>query len=234
MARDAIARKTRHAQVGRARNNPFLACGKRHVGVAAGNHIIHRQKILAAAADRPAVHRGDPGLFSRPSVNFVGACRARRNPTEHLVHHPHVAADVPEIGNLAVVDMSEIDPARKNLAAFVFRMIDDTAAQYTDLAQWVDDRDIGGRFGIAERVIILGIEETRILHRYHGRLALPFEAGWPEIDHPVSDEFVHPRDRFLFRAQHRFAQVHSGFRKRERVRQENPLVDLDAIFFTLH
>ena len=113
-------------------------------------------------------------------------------------------------------------------------MIDDTAAQYADLAQWIEDRDIGGRFGIAERVIILGIEEARILYRHHGRLALPFEAGWTEIDHPVSNEFVHPRDRLLLRAQHRFAQVHSGFRKRERVRQENPLVDLDAIFFALH
>ena len=85
-------------------------------------------------------------------------------------------------------------PLEKDLAAFVFRMIDDSAAQYADFAQWIEDRDIGGRFCIAERVIILGIEEARILYRHHGRLALPFDTGWTEIDHPVSNEFVHPRD----------------------------------------
>src|SRR5262245_37599303 len=134
LARYAIACKARHSQVGRTRNDAFFARGKRHEGIASCDHIVHRQKVLAATADRPAINRGNPWFFSRPAVKLIRTCRTGRNPTEHFVHHTHVAADVPEVGNLAAVDVSEIDTARKNSTAFVLWVINDTAAQHPDLA----------------------------------------------------------------------------------------------------
>src|SRR4029077_16825535 len=85
-----------------------------------------------------------------------------------------------------------------------------------------------------KRVVVLGVEETRILYCHHGRLAQPLDTGWTEIDYPGPNELVHARDRLRLRTQHRFAQVHSGFRKRERVCKEYSLADFDSIFLALH
>src|SRR5262249_2175575 len=177
LARNTVAGKAWHAQVGSARNNAFLARGKCHVSVAARYHIVRRQKVLTATTDRPTVDCGDPSFFKRPTIDLVGARRARCDPSENLVHDTHIAADLPEIGNLAVIDVGKIDPARKNLAAFVFRMIDGATAQYANLAQRVQNSDIGSGFRVVECVVVLGIEETRILYSHYGGLTLAFDPG---------------------------------------------------------
>src|SRR5689334_10237124 len=51
LPRHARAYEPRQPQVGGARNNAFLARRKRHVGIAAGDDIVHRQQVLAAAPD---------------------------------------------------------------------------------------------------------------------------------------------------------------------------------------
>ena len=71
-------------------------------------------------------------------------------------------------------------------------MIDDTTAQHADFAQRVEDRDIGGCLGVVESVIVLGVEKARILYGHYSGLMLPLDAGRTEIDHAISNEFVHP------------------------------------------
>ena len=82
--------------------------------------------------------------------------------------------------------MRQIDPGGKDLAAFVFRVIDHVAAQDADLAHRIEDRDIGRRFGVVERVVILGVEKARIFHGHNGRLALPLDTGRTKVDHAMS------------------------------------------------
>ena len=53
-------------------------------------------------------------------------------------------------------------PLRENAAAFVFRMLDHVAAQHADFAHRIEDRDVGGGFGVGQRVVVLGVEEARI------------------------------------------------------------------------
>ena len=67
--------------------------------------------------------------------------------------------------------MGEIDAGGKHLAALVFRVIDHAAAQHADLALWIEDGDVGRGLGGVERVVVLGVEETRIVDGDHRGLA---------------------------------------------------------------
>ena len=78
LARDAVADVARQAQVGRARDDAFLARRQRHVGVLGGDHLVHGQQDLAVAADGEAFDRGDPQLFDPCLPSSGGASGSAR------------------------------------------------------------------------------------------------------------------------------------------------------------
>src|SRR6185369_9596092 len=121
---------------------------------------------------------------------------------------PHVAPDVPEKRNLAVIDVRQVDAGGEYAAAFKFRVLDEIAAQYTDVAQWIENSEVSRRFSIVERVVVLGIEEARVLHGDHCRPALPLHLGRTEINDARFDEFRAPRERLRSRQQHGVAEMH--------------------------
>ena len=114
-------------------------------------------------------------------------------------------------------------------------MIDDVAAQHADLAHRIENGDIGRGLGVVERVVVLGIEEARILDGDDRGLALPLDLGRTEIDHVVLDELAaHARSTSMLRQQHGVAQMHAGVGVGQHMRQENALIDFDAVLLALH
>ena len=139
LARDAVAGEAPHPHVGGARNDAFLARRQRHVGVARRHHVIHREQILAAAADREMLDARDPRLLDRAAVDLVRADVRPREAAHHLVHEAHLARHVPHVRNLAVIDVGEIDAGREHALAGVFRIVDRVAAQHAQLALRIED-----------------------------------------------------------------------------------------------
>ncbi len=125
-------------------------------------------------------------------------------------------------------------PAEKILRPGVFRVIHHAAAQHADFAQRIEDGDVGGGFGVIERVVVLGIEKARIVDGDDRGLALPLDARGTEVDDAFADEFRHALDRFHLRPQHACAKMHAALAQRQHLRQENALIDLDAILLALH
>ena len=93
-------------------------------------------------------------------------------------------------------------PARKDLAAAVFGMIHHVAAQDTNLAQRIENGDVGCRLRVVERVVVFGIEKARIADGDHRGLALPLDLGRTKIDCAALYELCTPFNRFRFRKQH--------------------------------
>ena len=122
-------------------------------------------------------------------------------------------------------------PAENTLRPLIFRMIDNAAAQHADFAHRVHDRDIGRGLGVVERVVVLGIEKARIVEGDHRGLALPFDARRTEVDRrPFLMNSRAALDRFRLRPQHGVTEMHAAVAQRQHLREENPLIDLDAVF----
>src|SRR6185437_1693705 len=81
--------------------------------------------------------------------------------------------------------------------------------------------------------VVLGVEEARIVHGHDRGLALPLDARRTEIDRAAPDEFAEPLEGCRLRPQHRLAQMHAGLGQRQHLREENALVDFDAVFLAL-
>ncbi len=171
----------------------------------------------------------------RAAIDFVGAGRAgHRHAAQHLVHHAHVAADVPEIRDFPTIEVSEVDAGGEDLAALVLRVLDHAAAQHADLAQRIENGDISRGLGVGERVVVLGIKEARIFDGDDGGFALALDFGRAKIDYAFRDEFAHALQGLRLRPQHSLTEMHACVGYGEHVRQENSLIDLDAVFLALH
>ncbi len=75
----------------------------------------------------------------------------------------------------------------------------------------------------------LGVEEARILHQYDRRLAAAYDRRRTEVDLACRGIFGEPRERFRLRQQHRVTQMRAGLLVRHHMREEDALVDLDAV-----
>ena len=124
------------------------------------------------------------------ALHFVGSATAHRQAAEHLVDDAHVAADVPKKRNFTAIEMRQVDAGGKDLAVFVFRMLDHAAAQNADLALRIENRNVRSGLGVVERVVILGVEEARVLDGDDRGLAHPLDFGRTEIDDAIGCEFA--------------------------------------------
>ena len=113
-------------------------------------------------------------------------------------------------------------------------MIDHSAAKHADFAQRIEDGDVGRSLGVVERVVVLGIEEARIIDGDHRGLALPLDARGAEVDHATLDEFSAALQGFRFRHQHRFAKMQPRVGDSQHLGKKDTLIDFDAVFLALH
>src|SRR3954466_909108 len=131
LARDARADVALEAQVGGPRDDAFLARRQRHVGIFGGEHVVERKHGLAMTTDGEALDRADPQLFD--PIHLWRYIRAREAAVE-LVHEPQVANDVPEVADLPLVEVREVDAGAEQTLAGVPRVRHFAAAQHADFA----------------------------------------------------------------------------------------------------
>src|SRR5262245_32796071 len=154
LARKSITEEARQAQVGHARNDPFLAGGQREIGAGFSQYVIHHQQMLAATADGEGIDHGNPGLFDGRTLEVVGRRITPSNPTKDLVLVTHHMLEVEQEGDLALIEMGEINAGRAYPSTRIFRMIDRTAPQHCDLRAPIEDGKIDRRLkGCQHRLI---------------------------------------------------------------------------------
>src|SRR5207248_360232 len=142
------------------------------------------------AADGEALDRADPELLAAIGLRrHVG----ERNAAVDLIDQPKVAKEVPEIADLPLVEMREVDARAEQALAGVARVIDHAAAQHADVATLIEQRDVDRRLERHERRFVLGVEEARVLHRHDRRLALALDAGAAEVERARALELRKPR-----------------------------------------
>src|SRR5439155_11652693 len=115
----------------RAGNDALLARRQRHVGAVCREHVIEREYDLAVPADGEAFDGADPQLLNR--IHF-GRSLGPRQAAVELVDEPEVAQDVPEITDLSLVEMRQVDAGAEEPLPGVARVAHLAAAQHADLA----------------------------------------------------------------------------------------------------
>ena len=233
LARDAVAGETPQPQIGRARDDALLARRQRHIGVARRQHVIERQQKLAAAADGKALDDADPRFLDRAAGEFVGALVRPRHAAEQLVDEPHVALDVPDIGNLAAIEVRQVDAGREQVAAAIFRVLHGSAAQHRDIGVAIERGDVDRDFEAVERGLVLGVEKPRIAHGHDRRLAAALKRRAFERERALFGETPAMFGRLRPRQQHGVTQMHAGRGMGEDMRQQQALIDLGAVLVAL-
>src|SRR5262249_55014428 len=150
---------------------------------ALGEHVIHHQQDLAMAADGEGLDCGDPRLLDGVAAELVRRRVVGKGKSAiDFVDVAEIALEIPNEWNAPVIEMSEVDAGAENAAAFVFRMLDDGAAHDGDFASPVEQREIDADLRGVERCLIFGVEKSRIVLRYHRRLAAAVNRRAAELD----------------------------------------------------
>ena len=112
-------------------------------------------------------------------------------------------------------------------------MVDDTAAEDGDLDVGIEqqqvDRDLRRRNGR----VVLGIEVAWVAQLQHPGAPVAAKAHLSEVDGAGRAELVEPRERLLGGPQHRPDEMGAGARRREHVRQQEAIGDLQALLVAL-
>ena len=123
--------------------------------------------------------------------------------------------------------MREVDPGAEDALAGVARVIDDRAAQHADLGLGIEQDQVDGRLGRAERGAVLGVEVALVAELEHGRTPLPRDARGAEVGEPGAAELVDELERDRRRSEHRLDQVAPGLGQRQHVRDQQTLRELE-------
>ena len=185
------------------------------------------------AADGERVDCGDPQLFDAPSVHVVGHAVGRRDAAQELVHVAEVADQEPKVGNLAEVEMGEIDARAKNALTSIFFVIHDDAAHDGDLGRSVEGRHVDSNLGLSKGRVVFGVEKAWIDHVEVNGLAASRQARCAKIERAASSEFGAEGGAFRARQQHGVTQMLADARTRKHMRKEQALIDLDAVLVAL-
>ena len=217
----------RQSHVGGAGNDPLLARRQGHIGIGRRQHIIHDQKVLAAAADGKRIDRRDPRLLGGRARDFVGRTIGPREPAQHFVFEAENMLDVEEIGNLAAIEPRQVDPGGKH--AGVFRMVDRAAAQHRDRRCRVENGEIDRRLDGVEGRVVERVEETRMVHLDQRGAAEARHRRGAAIERAAGGKLGEALARILPRQQHGMAQMAPARGMREDMGEQDALVDLEAV-----
>jgi hypothetical protein len=132
-----------------------------------------------------------------------------------------------------VIEVGEIDARREHVPAAIFAVLDHVAAQHRDVALRIERREVDRGFLIGNRAGVLGVEEAPVAHGHIGGLAAPLDRGAFEIDPAAFEKARQQLERLRPRQQHGVAQMRAGGGTVEYVREQNALVDLDAVLVAL-
>ena len=129
--------------------------------------------------------------------------------------------------------MGEIDARAKNALAPIFLVVHRNAAHDGDLCRPIERRDVDGELGLSKGGVVFRVEETRIDHLEMDSLAASREARSAEIERAACGEFGDKRSAFRTRQEHGVTEMFADARARKHMREEQPLVDLEAILVAL-
>ena len=132
-----------------------------------------------------------------------------------------------------MIEVRQVDAGREQAAAAIFRVLDRIAAQHGDVGSRIERGDIDRDFETVERGLVLGIEKARIAHGDERRLAAALERRAVERERAAFGEAAALLQRFRPRQQHGVAEMHAARRMREDMRQQQALIDLDAVLVAL-
>src|SRR5205814_4083169 len=98
------------------------------------------------------------------------------------VDEAEVAQDVPEVADLSLVEVREVDAGAEEPLAGVAWMLDFAAAQHADFALRIEQRDIDRSLERPQRRLVFRIQEPRVLHRHDGGLTHALDARAAQIE----------------------------------------------------
>ena len=203
---------------------PSLRAGSVQRRALLGEDVVDGQQQLAAAADRVRLGGGDPQLLD------LGLAQ----PAEDLVHEPEVADREEQVGDLAAVEVREVQAGAEDALAGVARVLDDAAAQHADLDRRVEQDEVDRGLERAGRRVVLGVEVARVAQLDDADVAARGStAAVPRSTLPVASQRVAVLERELRRAQHHVDQVAAGLRVGEHVAEQRALRDLVAVLVLL-
>ena len=187
------------------------------------------EQQLAAAADRERLRGGDPQLLARVVGRALGVGEA----AEDLVHEAEVAHGEEQVGDLAAVEVREVQAGAEDAPAGVARVLDDAAPQHRDLDLGVEQREVDRGLQRAGRRVVLGVEVARVAQLDGADLAGAGDRRRAEVDVAGARQLVEVLERELGRAQHRVDQVTAGLGVGEDVAEQLALGDLVAVLVLL-
>ena len=155
-------------------------------------------------------------------------------PAEHLVDETEVSHGEEQVGDLAAVEMREVQAGAEDPLAGVARVLDDAAAQDADLDRRVEQDEVDRRFERAGGGVVLGVEVARVAQLDGADVAGSRDGRGPEIDAARSaSNSAWCSSASFGRAQHHVDQVTAGLRVGEDVAEQLALRDLVAVLVLL-
>ena len=172
--------------------------------------------------------------FSTPAaVHVVGHAVGRRDAAHELVHVAEVADQEPQEGDLAEIEMGEIDAGAENAPAAIFLVVHRVAAHDRDLGRSVEGAT-STAISVWARVVSSSALRKRglIMSRW---TALPrrVRRAAPRSSAPRAANSATKRGAFRPRQQHGVTEMPADARARKHMGEEHALVDLDAVLVAL-
>ena len=126
-------------------------------------------------------------------------------------------------GDLAVVEMGQINTGVEDTFAGIFRMLQYAATQHADLDAVVEQNEVDGGLHRRHGVVVLGVEKGMIAVGDGSDIAFTFDSGVADR-HPAGTlEFRKELFRLALWQQHGVDKMHAAaLRRRERARRKGP------------
>ena len=203
---------------------PSLRAGSVQRQPCLGEDVVDGQQQLAAAADRERLRRRDPQLLR---LRLAEAA-------VDLVHEAEVADREEQVGDLAAVEVGEVQPGAEDAPPGVARVLDDAAAQHRDLDLRVERSARSMPASNGPVVVSSSALRWRGLRSSTvPTLPVARDRRGAEVDVAGALELVLVVERELRRAQHHVDQVAAGVRVGQHVAEQLALRDLVALLVLL-
>ena len=126
--------------------------------------------------------------------------------------------------------MRQVDAGAEDAAPGILGVLHRLPAQHRDVRSGIERRHIDADLHRIDRVLVLGIQVTRVAAQQMRRPAMPLNPHRPKIDEALRIQRRQRRRRLRARQQHRVAQMRAAARIGQNMRQQQALVDLQTRF----
>ena len=185
-------------------------------------------------ADGERFDCGDDGFFESLAAELVRGRFVRKCQSAiQLVDVAEVANEVPKERNSAVIEVREIDARPKHTTAFVFWMLDHTAAQYNNFNRSIEQCEVDASLHAGKRGLVLSVEKSRIVKRQNCRTFAPLDRCTWKSRLPFLEEFWKQMNRFIAWQQHRVTEMAACLLTLQNRRNEQPLINLQPCLLAL-